>query len=134
MVSKPARCFYFLGRVAMHSIRCGILLSLSACLSVNQGRSRRSGRSGHVLATFSATNFFYYSLPFKVIAQLPPPLLQHFGTTWPDHFSKADYERLSVGHGKPIDMPFGVWTRRGPVNHVLGGARILPRIWAFFVK
>ena len=130
MVSKPARCFYFLGRVAMHSIRCGILLSLSACLSVNQGRSRRSGRSGHVLATISATNFFYYSLPFKVIAQLPP-LLQHFGTTWPDHFSKADYERLSVGHGKPIDMPFGVWTRRGPVNHVLGGARILPRIWAF---
>ena len=22
----------------------------------------------------------------------PPPLRQHFGTTWPDHFSKADYD------------------------------------------
>jgi len=31
-----------------------------------------------------------YSLSFKVIAQ-PSPLRRHFGTTWPDHFSKADY-------------------------------------------
>ena len=54
--------------------------------------SRRSGRSGHGLTTFSATKFFYYSLPFKVIAQLPAPLRQHFGTTWPDPFSKADYD------------------------------------------
>jgi len=38
-----------------------------------QGRSRRSGRSGHSLTTFSATKFFYYSSPFKVIAQPPPP-------------------------------------------------------------
>jgi len=30
-------------------------------------------------------------LPFKVIVQ-PPTLRQHFGTTWPDHFSKADYD------------------------------------------
>jgi len=27
-----------------------------------QGRSRRTGRSGHGLTTFSATKFFYYSL------------------------------------------------------------------------
>ena len=33
-----------------------------------QGRSRRSG---HGLTTFSATNFFYYTLPFKVIAHPP---------------------------------------------------------------
>jgi len=28
---------------------------------------------------------------------------------------------------KPIDMPFGVWTRTGPMNHVLGEACILPQ-------
>jgi len=33
---------------------------------------------------------------------------------------------------KPIDMPFGVWTRRGPMNHVLSGARILPQKGAFY--
>ena len=37
---------------------------------------------------FCQENFFNYSLPFKVIA----PLRQHFDTTWPDHFSKADYD------------------------------------------
>ena len=41
---------------------------------MNQGRSRRSGRSGHGLTTFSATKCFYYSLPpFIVIAQPPTP-------------------------------------------------------------
>ena len=59
-----------------------------SCWPETQGRSRQSGRSGHGLTTFSATKFFYYSLPFKVTAQ--PPLWQHIGTTWPDHFSKAD--------------------------------------------
>jgi len=47
-------------------------------------------RSGHGTNTFSATIFFWFSLPFKVTAQLP--LRQHFGTTWPDHFSKADHD------------------------------------------
>jgi len=28
---------------------------------------------------------------------------------------------------KPIDMQCGVWSRRGPMNNVLGGARILPQ-------
>ena len=56
------------------------------------GRCRRSGRSGHGLTTFSATKiFFCYSLPMKVIAQ-PSPLRQHFGSTWLDHFSVADYD------------------------------------------
>ena len=40
---------------------------------------------------FLPQNFFYYSLPFKVTAQPSSPLRQHFDTTWPDHFSKADY-------------------------------------------
>jgi len=35
-----------------------------------QGRCRRSGHDG--LTTFYATNFFYYSLPFKVIVAQPP--------------------------------------------------------------
>jgi len=47
----------------------------------------------HGLTTFSATIFFNYYLPFKVIAQPAlTPLRQHFGTSWPDHFSKADYD------------------------------------------
>ena len=33
---------------------------------------------------------------------------------------------------KPIDRPFGVWTRRSPINHVLGGAHILPQKGAFY--
>ena len=33
--------------------------------------------------------FLNYPLPFKVSPT--PPLRQHFGATWPDHFSKADY-------------------------------------------
>ena len=32
---------------------------------------------------------------------------------------------------KLIDMPFGVWARRSPMNIVLGGARILPQKGAF---
>jgi len=32
---------------------------------------------------------------------------------------------------KPIDIPFGVRTRIGPLNHILGGAWILPRKGAF---
>ena len=43
----------------------------------------------HGLTTFSATKtFFNYSLPFEVIATFR----QHFDTTWPDHFSEADYD------------------------------------------
>jgi len=52
---------------------------------------------GYGLTTFSVTNFFYYSLPFKVIAQ-PTSLRQHFSTTWPDHFSKADCDPGSSGY------------------------------------
>ena len=57
-----------------------------------QGRSRRSS---HGLTTFSVTKFFKHSLPFKVIAERPPPLRQHIGTTWPDQFSKADYDPIA---------------------------------------
>jgi len=52
----------------------GVVVTITTCI---HGRSRRSG---HGLTTFSATNFFHYSLPFKVIAQ-PPPLktaLRHY--------------------------------------------------------
>ena len=63
-----------------------------------QGRSRRSG---HGLKTFSATNFFWYSLPLKVIAW---PTLPYDSTsaltTCPDlHFSKADYDRAASEPG-----------------------------------
>ena len=41
---------------------------------------------------------------------------------------------VSVGHyrghyetAKPIEVLFGVWTRVGPVNHVLDGTLISPR-------
>ena len=44
---------------------------------------------GHGLTTFSATKIFCTILCF-FWAQPPAPLRQHFGTTWPDHFSKAD--------------------------------------------
>jgi len=33
---------------------------------------------------------------------------------------------------KPIDMPFGMWTRRGPMNCVLRGDWILPQKGVFY--
>ena len=75
----------------------GVVVTITTCI---HGRSRRSG---HGLTTFSATNFFHYSLPFKVIAH--PPLRQHFGTTWPDHFSKADYDPGSSSSSGPKLLP-----------------------------
>jgi len=34
---------------------------------------------------------------------------------------------VNVDTTKLIDTPFGVWTRRCPIKHVLGLARILPQ-------
>jgi len=46
---------------------------------------------------------------------------------------------VSVGHyrghyktAKPIEVLFGVWTRVGPVNHVLDGTLISPTIMDTF--
>jgi len=42
-------------------------------------------------------------LKSSVLVATPPPLRQHFGTTWPDHFSKADYDpaKLPIFLGDP---------------------------------
>jgi len=75
-----------------HGFRCAQLLYTTQrkTVLIIQGRSRRSG---HGLATYSATKFFfYYSLPFKVIAQ-PPALttaLRHYMAG--PLFKKADYD------------------------------------------
>ena len=34
---------------------------------------------------------------------------------------------------KSIDMPFGMWTRRGPMNCVLRGDWILPQKGVFYI-
>ena len=51
-----------------------------------QGRSRSMA-----WILFLPWKFILVFFAFKVIAQPPPPLRQYFGTTLPNHFSKADY-------------------------------------------
>jgi len=73
-------------------------------LGCSLGRSRRSG---HGLTTFSATQFFFTILCLlNSYPNLPAPLRQHFGgPTWPDHFSKADYDRAAAdGRAAPCHV------------------------------
>ena len=64
-----------------------------AALMATHGPSRRSGNG---LATFSATIFFAILCLLKSQPNPPPCVttaLRHY--TWPDQFSKADYERAA---------------------------------------